>query len=133
MAVDSWQSRESAKQARCREQNESTARARLAPVSTDGGGGSFRCECGDPRCSRAITLTPSEYERVRGSATHFAVARNHENPEREAVVQESADFTIVEVISREATKLAGRSDPRQRRRERRWDEAARSGRAGEGR
>ena len=111
----SWRASESAKQARCREQNESVARARTTPASTNGGERSFRCECGDPQCELAITLTPSEYERVRGRTTHFAVARNHENPEREAVVEENARFTIVEVITREARKLASRSDPRHRR------------------
>lgn len=122
----SWRVRESAKQACCREQNESTALARRT-TSADGGETSFRCECGDPQCSRAITLTLSEYEWVRGRATHFAVARNHENPEGEAVVEENPRFAIVEVVTREATKLASRSDPRQRRRERRWSKAARSG------
>ena len=131
--MGSWQLRESAKQARCREHNESVPRARTTPAATNGGERSFRCECGDPQCNLAITLTPPEYERVRGSATHFAVARNHENPEREAVVEENARFTIVEVITDEATKLASRSDPRQRRRERRWSKAARPGRPTEGR
>lgn len=113
--MGSWRAGESAKQVRCREENESTARERGGSVP--GGQASFRCECGDPRCGCVITLTLSEYERVRGWATHFALARNHENPESERVVQENARFAVVEVVTGEATKLARRSDPRQRRRE----------------
>lgn len=128
----SWRARESAKQARCREENEATARARTATCPA-AGEASFRCECGDARCSCAIELTPTEYERVRACATHFVLARNHENPESEQVIQENARFAIVEVLTGEATKLARRCDPRQRRRERRWPKAARSGGPGEGR
>lgn len=128
----SWRGRESAKQARSREQNESTARV-CAAASADGGEGSFRCECGDAHCSLAITLALSEYERVRGHATRFAVARDHENPESEAVIEENARFAIVELVTGEATKLARRGDPRQLRRESCWRKAARSGKPGQGR
>jgi len=111
----SWRQHESEKQARCREQNEAKA---WAP--TDVGEGSFRCECGDGDCSRAITLTPTEYAGVRAYGTRFAVARNHENPESEQVIQENERFATVETVTAEATKLARRSDPGQRRRERCW-------------
>lgn len=110
----SWRDRESAKQARRREQNDSKARRRT------GGEGSFRCECGDAECTSAITLSRAEYAVVREYATHFAVARNHENPESEQVVQENDRFAIVETVTRDAARLARRSDPGQRRRERRW-------------
>ena len=110
----SWRDRESAKQARRREQNDSKARRRT------GGEGSFRCECCDAECTSAITLSRAEYAVVREYATHFAVARNHENPESEQVVQENDRFAIVETVTRDASRLARRSDPGQRRRERRW-------------
>ena len=104
----SWRDRESEKRARCREQNEATARA------------PFRCECGDGDCNRAIGLTPAEYATVREYATHFAIARNHENPESEQVIEENERYAVVETVTGNATKLARRSDPRQRRRERCW-------------
>ena len=122
--MGSWQARESEKQVLCREQNESTALARTAPP-THGRENSFRCECGDGQCSRAITLTLTEYAVVRAYATHFAVARHHENPESEQVIEENERFAVVETVTGDATKLARRSDPRQRRRERRWLEVAR--------
>lgn len=109
----SWRDRESEKRARCREQNEATAGARAAPAG-DGGETTFRCECGDGKCSRAITLAPTEYAAVRAYATHFAVAPNHENPESEQAIEENERFAVVETVAGNATKLARRSDPRQR-------------------
>lgn len=122
-----WRTCECAKRAHCREQNESAAQASVAGP----GESSFRCECGDAACSRAITLTRSEYERVRGLGTRFAVARDHENPENEVVIEENGRFAIVETVVGEATKLARISDPRQRRRERCWQEAAQRGEPGD--
>jgi hypothetical protein len=110
--MPSWRERESETQARSREDNESTARARGSPT-TDGGMSPFRCECGDDACTCAIRLTAAEYESVRAYATHFAIARNHENPESEQLVEEHERFAVVETVSGEATKLARRSDPRQ--------------------
>lgn len=107
----SWQALESEKQSSCREQNEATAQ--LA-------GGAFRCECGDARCIRAISLTTAEYAGVRSYATHFVVAPNHENPESERVIEENERYTVVETVTGDATKSARKSDPRQRRRELCW-------------
>jgi hypothetical protein len=111
MAMSGWRRRESDKQARCRETNEAIAGRRSA-----GPAGptveSFVCECGDRGCTCAISLTLVEYESVRSYATHFALARNHENPESERVVEENERFAVVEAISGESVKLARRSDPR---------------------
>jgi hypothetical protein len=95
-------------QARSREQNELTARARGSPAA-DRGMRSFRCECGDQACTCAIRLTAAEYESVRAYATHFAIARNHENPESEELIEEHERFAVVEQVSREAAKRARRS------------------------
>jgi hypothetical protein len=79
---------------------------------------SFRCECGDEDCLCAIWLTATEYESVRAYATHFAIARDHENPESEQLVEEHQRFAVVEMVSRDAAKLARKSNPRQWRDER---------------
>jgi stearoyl-CoA desaturase (delta-9 desaturase) len=50
---------------------------------------------------------------VRAYATHFAIARNHENPESEQLIEEHERFAVVETVSGEAVKLARRSNPRQ--------------------
>jgi hypothetical protein len=67
---------------------------------------SFRYECGDQACTCAIRLTAAEYESVRAYATHFAIARNHENPESEELIEEHERFAVVEKVSREAAKHA---------------------------
>ena len=93
---------------RSRVANESTARAKMrAPRA--GRAGSFRCECGDQNCACAILLTLSEYEEVRAYDTHFAIAHNHENPEREGLIEEHEHFTVVETVSGEAVKRARRT------------------------
>ena len=48
----------------------------------------------DATCVAPITLTSLEYESVRGYAPRFAIARNHENPEAEFVVDE-LDLEVV--------------------------------------
>ncbi len=111
--MPSWRTRESQKQSRCRELNESAAAAA-------GSGHVFRCECGDGLCSRLIALTASEYALVRADATHFAIALDHENPESEQVIAQNERFAVVTTVGGAETKLARRSDPVQMRRERRW-------------
>jgi hypothetical protein len=111
MAMASWRERESQTQARSRGDNESTARGR-ARADANGWMCTFRCECGDEACTCRIRLTLGEYESVRAYATRFAIARNHENPEIEQLIEEHERFAVVEAVSGEAVKLARRSDPR---------------------
>jgi hypothetical protein len=106
-----WRRREYEKQARCRRANEATA-ARRSACPREPGVRLFVCECGDRCCTCAIDLTLVEYESVRAHATHFALARDHENPESELVVEENERFAVVEAISRDSMMLARRSDPR---------------------
>jgi stearoyl-CoA desaturase (Delta-9 desaturase) len=108
----SWRERESETQARSREENESRARVGGDPT-IDGRCRAFRCECGYEACISAIRLSAAEYESVRAYATRFAIARNHENPESEQLVEEHERFAVVETVSAEAAKLARRSNPRQ--------------------
>jgi anti-sigma B factor antagonist len=107
-----WRERESETQARSRKDNESTARAG-ASAPADGRMSAFRCECGDEACTCVIRLTVAEYESVRGYATHFAIARDHENPELEQLIEEHERFAVVESVSGESAKHARRSYPRQ--------------------
>ena len=107
-----WRARESETQARSREDNESTARVHAGALS-DERMGCFRCECGDERCTGSIRLTLAEYESVRAFATRFAIARDHENPESEQLVEEHSRFAVVEAVSGEAAMLARKSYSRQ--------------------
>jgi len=115
--LPNWREHESGTQARSREGNESTAREHTSAPAL-AGMSSFRCECGDKDCLCAIWLTATEYESVRAYATHFAIARDHENPESEQLVEEHERFAVVEMVSRDAAKLARKSNPRQWRDER---------------
>ena len=114
MAMASWREQESDAQARSREDDESRARA---SGPGDGGMSSFRCECGDEGCSCAIRLAVAEYESVRAYATRFVIARDHENPESEQVIEEHERFAVVDTVSGAAVKLARRSSRRQWRRQ----------------
>jgi hypothetical protein len=59
----------------------------------------FYCECGrEGGCSTKIALTLEEYERVRGQDDRFALARGHETPALERVVEENDRFVIVDKV-----------------------------------
>ena len=96
---------------RARDANESTAQT-FAATRAGQSVNSFVCECGDRACTRVISLTLEEYASVRAYATHFAISRDHENPESEGVITESERFAVIETVSPDATKLARQSDPR---------------------
>jgi hypothetical protein len=56
----------------------------------------FRCECWDPDCGARIRLSGAEWRKVRSRPNRFAVAPDHVNVEIESVVEEHADFWIVD-------------------------------------
>ena len=103
--------RESETQVRSRDDNESLAQASVGDAHMT----SFRCECGDEACTCAISLTLEEYEHVRGYATHFAIAQNHENPESEQLIEEHGRFDVMEPVTHDAVKLARERNPRRGR------------------
>ena len=111
--MDSWREREARNEAGFRDRNESIHQTNVQLV-TNGGTFEFVCECGDATCEAPITLTIAEYEAVRGYATRFAVAPNHENPEAEFVVGEHALFTVVEKIDSPSRRIVRETDPRRR-------------------
>lgn len=112
MGITSWRQQESEKQMRARVANEATVQRLAGKLAGGQIVSSFVCECGDRGCTCAISLTLEQYAAVRASATQFVIARDHENPESERVLAESARFAVIETLSPEATKLARRTDPR---------------------
>jgi hypothetical protein len=60
----------------------------------------FVCECADETCEEEIELTPEEYEKVRESATHFAVAPGdrHVVPDVERVLAQHQRYWVVEKV-----------------------------------
>lgn len=109
--MTSWREQENRDQARSREKNEAIEHASAA-FGFDGGRERFVCECGDSGCTCVICLTRAEYETVRTYATHFVIARDHENPESGFVVCENDRWATVAAVGSEAVMAARRSDPR---------------------
>jgi hypothetical protein len=69
------------------------------------------CECSDPKCTKVLAVATSEYEAVRSNPRHFLVARGHELPEIERVVENNERFIIVEKTME--TKFMAETDPRE--------------------
>jgi hypothetical protein len=63
-------------------------------------------------CTQPIELTRTEYERVRGYASRFIVALNHENPETESIVEQNERFAVVETYAGASSRIARETDPR---------------------
>jgi hypothetical protein len=93
-----------------REMNEWTNEANraTAPKPRD----QYLCECSDRHCTEPISLTRSEYEGIRGVATRFAIAPDHENPEIDRVIVENERFTTVEKFFGAPARIARETDPR---------------------
>jgi hypothetical protein len=84
----------------------------------------FICECGNLDCMQQIELTRAEYEHVRGHASRFIVALNHENPETESIVEQNERFAVVETYAGAASQIARETDPRSQQHLRRAGEVA---------
>ncbi len=74
----------------------------------------FACECSADACSSVISLTHAEYEGVRRDGTHFAIARDHENPEIDLVLAEAERYSTVSKLG-EGGRMASDADPRRAR------------------
>ncbi len=56
----------------------------------------FFCECASTDCTKRVSLTPAEYEAVRGVPTHFPILPGHDWPDVERVVEVYERFAVVE-------------------------------------
>ena len=95
-----------------REMNEWTSEANQAPATRGRPRYLYLCECSDRHCTEPISLSSAEYEGIRGEATRFAIAHNHENPEIDRVVVETEHFTTVEKFYGSPAQIARDTDPR---------------------
>lgn len=73
--------------------------------------GVFICECSNTACSESVSITPDEYERIRGDGAQFVVLPGHQLPEIERVVGGNGRYRIVEKLG-EAATVARASNPR---------------------
>jgi len=78
----------------------------------DGREETFVCECGNGACTKKLTPSPAEYEAVRAHARRFLIARDHENPEIECVVDQTRHYAVVETFVGDASRIAEETDPR---------------------
>jgi hypothetical protein len=72
----------------------------------------FVCECADPDCQHRLDVPLDEYEEVRDESTHFIVAKGHEVPVYERVVETRPGYAIVEKFTRRLAAMVRRTDPR---------------------
>jgi len=73
---------------------------------------SFVCECGNVECTERIPMSLSEYERLRGDPTTFAVVEGHQARDVEDVVEKAAAHLVVRKHEGEAARIARLDDPR---------------------
>jgi hypothetical protein len=69
------------------------------------------CECGNQDCTELLSVSISEYERVRQEPTHFLFAPGHAIPEIEEVVRSEREYEVVRKLAGEG-ELARITDPR---------------------
>jgi hypothetical protein len=70
------------------------------------------CECGDANCVERISMTRSEYEKLRSNPHHFAVYPDHDTPDVESVVAEAKGYMVVSKTRGMPEQIAEQTDPR---------------------
>jgi hypothetical protein len=94
-----------------REVNEQIRSLDDALGEDDGGTIAVICECADADCTERLLLLVSEYERVRDDALLYVVARGHELPGVEQVVERRDSWEVVRKVG-VASEIAEETDPR---------------------
>jgi hypothetical protein len=95
-------------QALFREVNE-----RIADVAEAAGHLELLCECASDDCTETIHMSLAEYEYIRSAPTRFPIAKGHEVPEVENVVEEFEGYAVVQKMGAAAEESV-RLDPRTR-------------------
>jgi hypothetical protein len=70
------------------------------------------CECGSSDCTERLELPVQDYERVRSDPRHYVIAKGHEIPSVETVVEHADGYDVVEKDEGEPAKLSRELDPR---------------------
>jgi hypothetical protein len=96
-AVDPREERTARNEALLREVNERIHEVgESLQVLPDNGELEFRCECGRPDCKEFVSMTASEYERVRSDNDRFAVVPGHEDSQIERIVARGDGYFVVD-------------------------------------
>jgi hypothetical protein len=70
------------------------------------------CECGNGDCLQRISMSQSEYERLRSDPQLFAVYPGHEATDVEAVVERRNGYDIVRKDEGAPERIAEATNPR---------------------
>jgi len=70
------------------------------------------CECSDADCAERLELLLSNYERVRADSLLFVIAKGHDFPGIERVVEEADGYDVVEKRAEAAAEVSEETDPR---------------------
>jgi hypothetical protein len=70
------------------------------------------CECGNKSCVSRIEMDREEYEHVRSDSATFAIAKGHEYPDVEEIVERQNTYDVVRKTAGPAEAIAEKTDPR---------------------
>jgi hypothetical protein len=70
------------------------------------------CECGNSDCTERLELPVQDYERIRGDARHYVIAKGHEIPSVETVVEQTDGYEVVQKDEGAPAELSRELDPR---------------------
>jgi len=110
--MSDWTDQEVRNEARSRDRNEWIEDTRGVVPEGETITEVYVCECGDADCREEISLTRLEYEAVRGYATRFAIAVDHENPEIDQLVSEGHRYSVVQKIAGRPAQIARQTSVR---------------------
>ena len=79
---------------------------------TEEGTMSVICECGDADCTDQLTVRVSAYEHVRSDARWYVIAKGHEIPDLERVVDRGEGYDVVQKREGAPAAIARELDPR---------------------
>jgi microcompartment protein CcmL/EutN len=79
---------------------------------TDEGTMTVICECGSSDCTERLEVGLSTYERVRSDPRHYVIARGHEIPDVETVIEQTERYDVVQKHEGDPAELARETDPR---------------------
>jgi antibiotic biosynthesis monooxygenase (ABM) superfamily enzyme len=70
------------------------------------------CECGDGDCADRLEIRSSDYERVRSDSRLYVIAKGHEIPDVEDVVEQTEGYDVVQKREGSPAELSRELDPR---------------------
>jgi hypothetical protein len=68
--------------------------ASLAPNTTEQL--HFYCECSNIDCHERVLISPAEYEKIHEDTRRFVIAKGHQIPEIEKILNSTPEYDIVE-------------------------------------